>query len=247
MSSTGASRDPECSAPKKRELDAYVPGYTSFNDWLIRRRYQELAKHFVGNACLELGSSEGSGTEYLLQHFDHVVAVEGSERALDALRRKYPSDRLETIHALFEEVELGDRKFDTVVLAHVLEHVDDPIVLLVMAKRLLAPGGLLVVDVPNGDSLHRQVGVKMGLLRQRTELNDADRSIGHQRVYTPETFRQDIETAGLSVRTRGGMFIKVLSNAQTEAVFDELQLEALFSVGCDNFEIAAEIFAIATN
>jgi 2-polyprenyl-3-methyl-5-hydroxy-6-metoxy-1,4-benzoquinol methylase len=227
-------------------LDRYLSSYTPFNAWLIGRRYQELSRFFVGETCLELGSSEGSGTEHLLRRFQRVVAVDGSELALEALRGRYQTERLETIHSLFEELDLGGRTFDTVLLAHVLEHVDDPIATLVAARDLLRPDGVLIVDVPNGDSLHRQVGVKMGLLRERTELNDADRSIGHQRVYTPKTFQRDIETAGLRLKTFGGMFIKVLSNAQTERVFDEAQLEALFTVGCDNPAIAAEIFVVAT-
>ena len=227
-------------------LDSYLPAYTDFNDWLIQRRYRELSKYFVGTSCLELGSSEGSGTERLLQHFDLVVAVEGSSSAAAQLRMRYPDERLEVVHALFEHLDLGHRRFDTVVLAHILEHVDDPQFVLSRAKSLVAPDGVLIIDVPNGDSLHRQVGVQMGLLQERTELNAADLSIGHQRVYTPEAFKLEVVRAGLTIRAFGGMFIKVLSNSQTEAVFDADQLEALFGVGADNPDIAAEIFIIAT-
>ena len=84
----------------------------------------------------------------------------------------------------------------------------------------------------------------MGMLKTKTDLNDADLSIGHQRVYTPETFKNDINKAGLAVETFGGMFVKVTSNSQTEEVFNTDQLEALFQVGVDNPEIAAEIFVI---
>lgn len=227
-------------------LDGYVPAYTAFNDWMIQRRYQELTKYFVGETCLELGSSEGSGTTYLLQHFEEVVAVEGSGSAAAALRARHSTSRLEVVHALFEDVDLGDRRFDTIVLAHILEHVNDPLAVLRRAKSLVAREGVLIIDVPNADSLHRQVGVQMGLLQERTDLNAADLSIGHQRVYTPASFKAEAVQAGLTIRECGGMFIKVLSNAQTEAVFDDEQLEALFAVGRDNPDIAAEIFIIAT-
>jgi 2-polyprenyl-3-methyl-5-hydroxy-6-metoxy-1,4-benzoquinol methylase len=227
-------------------LDSYLPAYTNFNGWMIQRRYRELTRHFVGTTCLELGSSEGSGTDRLLEHFDHVVAVEGSASAAALLRDRYSGDRLEVVNALFEDVDLGGRTFDTVVLAHVLEHVDDPAVVLSRAKDFVSEDGVLVVDVPNADSLHRQVGVQMGLLQERTELNAADLSIGHRRVYNPATFRQEIVDAGLTIQVFGGMFIKVLSNSQTEVVFDEDQLEALFRVGADNPNVAAEIYVIAT-
>ena len=227
-------------------LDGYLPSYTRFNDWLIRRRYQAFAEFFVGSSCLEMGSAEGSGTQYLLDHFPEVVSVDGSRAAVDSLRRRFPTDRHTAVHGWFEDLDLGGRLFDTVVLAHVLEHVDDPLPVLARAREHLAPGGVLVIDVPNGNSLHRQVGVKLGMLSEVTQLNEADHSIGHQRVYVPETFRRDVESAGLTIQRFGGMFVKVLSNAQTEQVFSAEQLEALFAVGEDNPDVAAEMYILAT-
>lgn len=226
-------------------LDNYIGSYTAFNDWLIARRYKELKRYFRGRDCLELGSAEGMGTGFLLEYFEHVVAVDGSQVALDEVKRRFKTKKLETVHAFFEELDLGGRHFDTIILAHILEHVDDPKKVLKHAKKFLKKDGVLIIDVPNGCSLHRQVGVKMGLLSKVTELNKADLSIGHQRVYTPDTFKKDVESCDLRIKTYGGMFIKVLSNSQTEKVFDEKQLEALFNVGLDNPDIAAEIFIVA--
>lgn len=227
------------------KLDNYISSYTPFNDWLIARRYKELSKYFSGTTCLELGSAEGMGTGYLLEHFDQVTAVDGSEVALKEVGKRFKTDKLTTVHSFFEELDLNGQLFDTVVLAHILEHVDNPLIVLAHAKKFLKKDGVLIVDVPNGNSLHRQVGVEMGLLGKTTDLNDADLSIGHQRVYTPETFKNDIERSGLELSVFGGMFVKVLSNAQMESVFDDNQLEALFEVGLKNPSIAAEIFAIA--
>jgi 2-polyprenyl-3-methyl-5-hydroxy-6-metoxy-1,4-benzoquinol methylase len=43
--------------------------------------------------------------------------------------------------------------FDAVVLWHVLEHVPDPVEALAKAREILRPGGLLVLAVPNFESL----------------------------------------------------------------------------------------------
>lgn len=226
------------------KLDSYLANYTKFNDWLIQRRYEHLSQYFAGKCCLELGSAEGSGTPYLLDSFDEVTIVDGSKDALRSVAKKIASPKLTAVHSYFEDLDLNGKKFDTIVLAHILEHVDDPVATLRIAKTFLNKGGVIIADVPNGSSLHRQVGVKMGMLKTKTDLNDADLSIGHQRVYTPETFKNDINKAGLAVETFGGMFVKVTSNSQTEEVFNTDQLEALFQVGVDNPEIAAEIFVI---
>lgn len=226
------------------ELNSYISNYTDFNDWLIRQRYEHLKQYFKGSSCLEMGPAHGEGTGYLLDNFDRVVAVDGSRAAIDKLKERFPTNKLDTKLTYFENMSIKER-FDTVILAHILEHVDDPQPVLGQAKKLVKSDGVIIVDVPNGMSLHRQIGVKMGLLKEVTELNAADLSIGHQRVYTPKTLRAEFEKAGLKIDKFGGMFIKVLSNAQTEQTFKEDQLHALFEVGEDNAEIAAEIYVIA--
>lgn len=52
-----------------------------------------------------------------------------------------------------EEAAFPPGTFDVVTLFDVLEHVPDPRVLLSSASRVLKPGGLLVVQTPNLDSL----------------------------------------------------------------------------------------------
>ena len=228
------------------DLNQYLANYTDFNDWLIRQRYELLKGYFRGTTCLELGPATGEGTEYLVQHFPNVVAVDGSEKVVQTLNERFAGRGFTGVHSYFEDLAL-EQRFDTVVLAHILEHVDDPQSVLAVGRRMLAPGGVMIVDVPNGMSLHRQVGVEMGLLGSVTELHEGDLSIGHKRVYTPDTFREEIRQAGLGIQTFGGVFIKILSNAQTQATFDAEQLRALLAIGERYPEIAAEMYVVATN
>jgi SAM-dependent methyltransferase len=54
---------------------------------------------------------------------------------------------------------LPAERFDAVTLNHVIEHVHDPLGLLVECRRLLRPGGILVAVTPNAGSLgHRRFG-----------------------------------------------------------------------------------------
>lgn len=215
-----------------------------FNGRLVDWRYTTMAAYFRGRSCLELGSSDGAGTTRLLDHFDSVVAVDGSPRACASLRETVPSGNLEVICSLFEDLDLG-RTFDTIAACHVLEHVDSPQHLLDVARRHLAPGGCLIVDVPNADSLHRQLGVSMGLLGHVAELNEADLSIGHQRVYTQAGLRHEVERAGWKITATGGVFLKVLSNQQVSDHFTDEQLLGWRDLGARHPEIASEIYVVA--
>ena len=179
-----------------------------------------------------------------MEHFGHVVSVDGSGTVVRQLRERFAGHDLVAVESYFEDLALPER-FDTVVLAHVLEHVEDPQAVLAVGRRHLAPGGVMIVDVPNGMSLHRQIGVALGLLGTETDLHEGDLSIGHRRVYRPDDFREEIVRAGLTIESFGGVFLKILSNAQTQATFTDEQLAALVAVGERYPEIAAEMYVVA--
>jgi 2-polyprenyl-3-methyl-5-hydroxy-6-metoxy-1,4-benzoquinol methylase len=192
--------------------------------------------------CLELGPAEGLMTEILARAFDDLTVVDGAERFCQALRQRFP--RATVVRSIFEEFE-PQQPFDTIVLGHVLEHVDDPRLILRRARSWLAPDGVICAAVPNAHSLHRQAAVLMGLLPSEDSLNETDRHHGHRRVYDPESFQADFRAAGLHVQHCGGYWIKPLSNAQIEATWTPAMLDAFMRLGEKYPEIAAEIYVIA--
>jgi 2-polyprenyl-3-methyl-5-hydroxy-6-metoxy-1,4-benzoquinol methylase len=63
---------------------------------------------------------------------------------------------METQVATLESAMLADESFDVVVMSHSLEHVAEPRADLARVRRLLRPGGLLLVSVPNFGSWQRE-------------------------------------------------------------------------------------------
>ena len=57
------------------------------------------------------------------------------------------------IDGVLPRPELPDASFDAVVMLHVIEHMSDPSANLRELRRLLKPGGMLVVETPRFDSL----------------------------------------------------------------------------------------------
>jgi 2-polyprenyl-3-methyl-5-hydroxy-6-metoxy-1,4-benzoquinol methylase len=97
-----------------------------------------------GAKVLDLGAGHGSIAGELVRRGYEVHAVEISEEALAALRSR-------GVHAMAGDVTQPvptTETFDAVLLLDVLEHVFDPVQVLVNAKRVLAPGGSIVLTVP---------------------------------------------------------------------------------------------------
>jgi len=220
----------------------YLQEQLDFDKRLIRFRYETIKPRFVGAKCLELGPAEGQMTRFLVNDFDEVTVVEGSQRLLDEIP---DFSNLTKVHSLFEDYE-PTSLFDTVILEHILEHVDDPIALLQLASRFLAPNGRLFVGVPNANSIHRLVAVKMGLLTHQTQLNSRDMALGHRRVYSRETLHRDIMDSGLHIIETGGVFFKPVSNSQIQESWSEEMIQGFFLLGFDFPEVAAELYAICS-
>jgi glycosyltransferase involved in cell wall biosynthesis len=88
----------------------------------------------------------------------------------------------------------ASRRFDVVILADVLEHMADPLRLLTQAARHLAPGGSLLVSLPN--TVHWSV--RMQMLRGKFEYTNKgllDR--GHLRFFTRDSALRLFDDAGL--------------------------------------------------
>jgi 2-polyprenyl-3-methyl-5-hydroxy-6-metoxy-1,4-benzoquinol methylase len=83
-----------------------------------------------------------------------------------------------------------DGSFDLVTMWHVLEHLPDPAKALAEVRRILRPGGTLMLEVPNFSSIWSV------LFRSRWAALEAPR---HFFQFTPETLARTIRGAGLRV------------------------------------------------
>jgi len=218
----------------------YTHQQLAFDRELVRFRFRTIEPYLQGPHGLELGSGDGSMTVYLRKKFSPLTVVEGSKHLVDQIP---DGDDVVKIHSLFEEFR-PTQKFDTVILEHVLEHVEDPVQLLKDASRHLKPGANLCVGVPNAHSFHRLAAVKMGMLKDVYELNERDHAVGHRRVYSWELLAADLRSAGLTVEKMDGIFFKPLSNGQIDKYWDAKMVEGFYQLGKDFPENAAEISVV---
>jgi 2-polyprenyl-3-methyl-5-hydroxy-6-metoxy-1,4-benzoquinol methylase len=118
-----------------------------------------------------------------------------------------------------------ERKFDTILMINILEHVGDPVKILQKITEWLSDDGKLIIQVPNADALNRRLGVKMGLLSHSTDLSSHDKEIGHQRMFNLETLINTVKNANLNIIKSGGFFLKPLTNHQMQMFNDSKIME----------------------
>jgi 2-polyprenyl-3-methyl-5-hydroxy-6-metoxy-1,4-benzoquinol methylase len=153
----------ECSACGFRFIDTASPDYPKDAQYVydepgefkvnsqqphIQRRVRDILQfnHPPGRA-LDVGCGKGEVSLALAQAGFDCTGLDMKERLIRHLQRQQPTVRW--MRAMTDELERMGEQFDVITLYHVLEHVSKPIECLVNLKRLLRPGGLLVLEVPN--------------------------------------------------------------------------------------------------
>lgn len=201
---------------------------------------------FNKGSVLELGSFTGEFTRRLMSHFDDVTCVEASEVAVAKAKEKL-GDKVKFVNSLFEEVALPKR-YDNIVLTHVLEHLDDPVLVL---KRIndewLAENGRFFLVCPNANAPSRQIAVKMGLISHNAAVTSAEAEHGHRRTYALDTLEQAAVAAGLKVVHRSGIFFKALANFQWDRllqtdIISKEYLDGCYKLGQQYPDLCSSIF-----
>lgn len=203
---------------------------------------------FCQGSLLELGSYQGDFTRRFLPYFDDITCVEASDEAIGIAQNRLGT-RVQFINATFEKVTLPKR-YDNIVLTHVLEHLDNPIQVLkrINAEWLTEKGRFFLV-CPNANAPSRQIAVKMGLISHNTAVTPAEAEHGHRCTYALDTLERDAIAAGLKVIHRSGIFFKALANFQWDRllqtdIISPAYLEGCYQLGQQYPELCSSIFLL---
>ncbi len=197
---------------------------------------------------LELGSFEGALTKRLAEHCQNITCVEASSEAAKVAAARL-GHKATIVNDRFETVSLSE-KYDTIIMTHVLEHLDDPVA--VMARinnEWLTDSGRFLLACPNANAPSRQIAVKMGLISHNAAVTPGEHEHGHRITYSLDTLERDARAAGLDVIYRGGIFFKALANfqwdrlLQTDIISPEY-LEGCYMLGQQYPDLCSSIFIV---
>lgn len=187
---------PSCSsigqfyAPVHPKHKTRTPWRTRLHGLTLRMRAaatREMIPWHGQGRLLDFGCGCGSFLERMRRQGWHVTGVDISPQAIHMVRRELG---LPALLGSLPHEDLEPGSFDVITMWQSLEHVHEPLPVLRAARRLLVPGGRLLVAVPNIDSLpFRWFGASwIGL--------DLPRHLTH---FTPWTLHAMLERAGFRV------------------------------------------------
>jgi SAM-dependent methyltransferase len=142
----------------------YPPDYDSFQEdarpasgwrsrlaWYgIEKRCRAVLAHRERGRLLDVGCATGRFILGMQQYPGwELYGVELNSRAAEIARQATSAD---IFTGTLDEAEFPDGSFDVVTLWDVLEHLHDPKAALLEANRVLKPGGIVALRVPNADS-----------------------------------------------------------------------------------------------
>ncbi len=149
-----------------------------------RRRIERLVPR---GRLLDIGSGDGRFVEHMARHGWEATGIDPSPAAF-AIVRRHAHGRFAC--GSLEAFDFGRGSLDAITMWQVLEHVGEPMPLLLRCRHMLRPGGVLVASVPNLE------GLSARLTGERWWGLDVPRHLAH---YTPATLRRTLERAGMHV------------------------------------------------
>jgi 2-polyprenyl-3-methyl-5-hydroxy-6-metoxy-1,4-benzoquinol methylase len=239
------------------DLDTYKDAYTEkfpyhWDERLLLGAYARKIVAQLGQQhnlrILSLGIGRQRVSRAIRDELDiseyHIL--EGSKDIIERYRAETsPPSHVTIHHTYFETAEL-DTPFDAIEMGFVLEHVDDPGLILRKFRNLLKPEGVLLAAVPNARSLHRLLGHSAGYLKDLYALSQQDLELGHKRYFDSKTIAQLIQDSGYTILEQFGLALKPLTSEQLQRLALDARVEnALIEVGFGHPDIANGILLIA--
>lgn len=237
-------------AGAQRDLTDYLGAYKALpfeeiQESLRRGWVTKWLEGLSANSVVEVGC----GRQTIFQTYSPAirsVIIEPIQEFLDlALSRTVtpnePDSYCTTLenYAASSEAEL----FDVTLLSSILHEVENPRLFLESAAKITRPGGSIVLVVTNKLSIHRILGVHMGVLGDLNEKTQTEIQMQqHSGAFTVDELKDLAESLGLKVWRFMSFAPKIFSHSQMQEMINEGVIDSDFPAIMDRLSEHLPLF-----
>lgn len=179
-----ATRETEQDTPRTDDQSSWA--LQLFSKSVLKQRKLKEISAVLGDCsskrCLDLGSDNGVISFLLRSRGGCWASADLSPETVNSIRSLVGTD----VHLVAGgELPFADEEFDAIAVVDMLEHVPDDRRLMEELRRVLKPGGLLVLNVPN-----LKTGSPLRLIRHL--IGQTDEAHGHLRPGYSESDLQEL-------------------------------------------------------
>lgn len=234
----------------------YLIGNNGFEKYKViyrRRKILEVIEQYAPKTILEIGCGLEPIFCYLknCERYHEITIVEPAEKFYEQAKLLSSENKnVICIKGFFEEIvdNLVGKSYDMIVCSGLLHEVIEPEKLLNAIRKTCSENTIVHINVPNMYSIHRLLGVEMGIISDVFEASDANKEYQQNTNFDIKRLRTMIENNGLKVVEDGSYFVKPFSHHQMgvmmqQQIIDENVLDGLYHITKYMPQFGSEIYA----
>ncbi|HCA41805.1 MAG TPA: hypothetical protein DEP28_00975 [Bacteroidetes bacterium] len=148
------------------------------------QRKIEILKFKNSGSLLDVGCGSGLFLKSVSDVFN-VSGIDVSKKSINFAREEFG---LDVSNKSLDDLISDGKKFDIITLWHVLEHFNNPVEDLKKIRNLLNENGVLIIEVPNWDSIKFQMSGK--------KWKGGNHPLYHRSFFTSDTLKKLFKTIG---------------------------------------------------
>lgn len=190
---------------------------------------KQLQDFFSGKniqSVLDIGTGTGEFVKVLDETFQgqaRITGIDPGEVWLNEARKHFPHEHIQFIRMEGEQLQFDDHTFDVVSLSKALHHLSDIPATMNEIKRVLKPGGWLIIDENTSDGLN-EAQENQKILHHFKSFVDRLNGISHSETWSKAEVVEILKQQGLQVQ------LSFPHEKSKTPIFDELFLDEKYQM-----------------